>query len=75
MSAADSDPVIIEHPMAVRKALWRSQENSIVTGCDDGILRFWDLRSNTVAKEMQLTDKVRRGDPRERRTGSIDGST
>lgn len=42
------------HPKGVRKALWRVSDGgkTIITGCEDGILRVWDVASGTVVKEL-----------------------
>jgi len=40
-------PLVMVHPATVRQALWTPDGNSILTGSDDGMLRVWDVRTQT----------------------------
>ena len=45
-------PLVMVHPATVRQALWTPDGNSILTGSDDGMLRVWDVRTQT---EVQVS--------------------
>ena len=53
-----SDPVVLEHPVAVLSVDIRSDGGRLLTGCRDGNIRVWDL-----THENQLIWQISQGQP------------
>jgi serine-threonine kinase receptor-associated protein len=54
-----TDPMMtLDHPKGVTRVLWTKDPNLVVTGCEDGGLRTWDLRSAEVTQCLELGPEV-----------------
>jgi serine-threonine kinase receptor-associated protein len=42
------------HPAAVTQVTWTNDEHLVVSGCDDGVLRTLDVRSDNIVQEMNF---------------------
>ena len=50
-----TEPTIsLQHPNGVTRVLWTKDPNMVVTGCEDGGLRSWDLRAGEVVRCVEL---------------------
>ena len=50
--------MILDHPKGVTRVLWTKDPNFVVTGCEDGHVRTWDLRSGEVTQSSALGAEV-----------------
>ena len=58
-SSSSVEPVTVcEHPKGVTRAEYTSDTNLVFTGCDDGMLRTWDMRSGQVVQTLQFRSGV-----------------
>ena len=46
--------IVLEHPQGVTRVRWTNDPNIVVTGCEDGGLRAWDLRTGEVTQCLEL---------------------
>jgi serine-threonine kinase receptor-associated protein len=44
LAAPEAEPLSILHPSGVTNVTWTTDPNLVISGCDDGTLRTWDLR-------------------------------
>jgi len=57
-AGTDDAAVEFKHPDGVRKALWGNDENTFITGGQDGAVRVWDVRSQQQTQEIMCSDLV-----------------
>jgi WD40 repeat protein len=56
-AGSDSAALEFPHPDGVRKALW-NDENTFLTGGQDGAVRVWDVRTQAQTQEIMCSDLV-----------------
>ena len=50
--------IVLEHPKGVTRVCWTKDPNIVITGCEDGGLRAWDLRAGDVAQCVNLGPSI-----------------
>eukprot|EP00939_MAST-03C_sp_MAST-3C-sp1_P003157 g3157.t1 len=53
LAALDKAPQILKGKSAIRKSLWRNQ-NEVITGTDKGTVDIWDLRTSKLSKSIPV---------------------
>ena len=57
-TTSDAKPLICLHPKGVTNGTWTNDANLVISGCDDGILRTWDLRTLEIIQEFNLNESI-----------------